>query len=807
VPASIDFGPYAQILRTLMPRVRGVYLYAPDSDLLWSSEGADYSDLRPAVEELLTHSHQHADQTGFRRMIDDTPAFCFLLRDSLGVVLAVVAVLFRPPSREGELPPFDIVERTLAPLLTLARREFATHRALEAAGPAIEATPPASGANGAAGQRPGSAAADAHAAAHARPPVPAPAPPPANTGATTILAALGDSARLYVPAPDQPDVADTQELQWLLELAHLEAPAEPGADALQALLDAFAVRSDCDVALLFVPGRRLERSVTRARIPAAEIEALRAVVARHLFRVAQLQQKTLIVNKVRETGAGGLVPYRILCVPFARRGQVIGVAVAFNRAAGRPFEMRDARMLERLVPRLQEVIDVRFDEITGLPTRHAFEEHASLALARRPGAARCIVYADVDQVHVVNDLFGFPAGDEVLREVGDAWRDVALPPGSCIARISGDRYVALLEDCTVARAAAWAEQARASIASRPPPQRCTGLRISASLGVAAVEGSVEHALVGAQTACKVAKDRGRDRVQTFDAADPSLVQRHDELRVYRDLVDAFEQGRFRLYAQPIVPLWDPTRAPRYEILVRLLDAQGQPVAPDRFLQAAMRYQLSAQLDRWVLDEALRHLQPEAATLADAGATFSINLSEASVADAGFPEHLAGRLAATGVPGALLGLELAESHAIARLPAAESLIAAATRLGCPCAIDDFGTGLSSLANLKSLPVGALKIDGLFVRDLLTNPRSEAMIRAILQIARQLEVETVAECVESAEIASHLATLGVTYGQGWAFAQPRPLEDVLAEAVRKAGGRAASPVPALDAALDVGTPQVH
>ncbi len=796
MPASIDFGPYAQILRTLMPRVRGVYLYAPDSDLLWSSEGADYSDLRPAIEELLAHSHQHADRNGFRRMIDDTPAYCFLLRDSLGVVLAAIAVLFRPPTRDGELPPFDIVERTLAPVLALARREFATHRALESAAPATDAAVP-----------------------ELVPPDPLPAAPgPAHaavasgsgsgsgTGATTILAALGDSARLYVPAPDQPDVADTQELQWLLELAHLEAPAEPGADALQALLDAFAVRSDCDVALLHVPGRRLERSVTRAQIPAGEIQALRAVVARHLFRVAQLQQKTLIVNKVRETGAGGLVPYRILCVPFARRGQVIGVAVAFNRASGRGFEMRDARMLERLVPRLQEVIDVRFDEITGLPTRHAFEEHASLAVARRPGTARCIVYADVDQVHVVNDLFGFVAGDEVLRDVGDAWREVPLPPGSCIARISGDRYVALLEDCTPTRAAAWAEQARVAIASRPPPQRCAGLRISASLGVATVDGSLEHALVAAQTACKAAKERGRDRVETFAATDPSLVQRHDELRVYRDLVDAFEQGRFRLYAQPIVPLWDPTRAPRYEILVRLLDAQGQPVAPDRFLQAAKRYQLLPQLDRWVLQETLRHLRPDAAALAHAGATFSINVSEASLADAGFADHLAAELAAAGVPGPLLGLELAESDAIAQIVAAEQLIGAAAGLGCPCAIDDFGTGLSSLAYLKSLPVGTLKIDGLFVRDLLTNPRSEAMVRAILQIARQLEVDTVAEAVESAEVASHLATLGVTFGQGWAFAQPRPLEEVLDEAVRKAGGRAAGTGAGLDAP-PAGPPHVH
>jgi diguanylate cyclase (GGDEF)-like protein len=806
VPASIDFGPYAQILRTLMPRVRGVYLYAPDTDLLWSSEGADYFDLRPAVEDLLAHSHQHPDSVGFRRMIDETPAYCFLLRDTLGVVLAAVAVLFRPPSREGELPPFDIVERTLAPLLALARREFATHRALEstaAPDPELPQLAPVET----------TAAASAPAAAPAAP-APAPTPsepvataPSAGTGATTILAALGDSARLYVPTPDQPDVADTQELQWLLELAHLEAPVEPGADSLQALLDAFAVRSDCDAALLYVPGRRLERTVTRAQIPATEIEALRAVVARHLFRVAQLQQKTLIVNKVRETGAGGLVPYRILCVPFARRGQVIGVAVAFNRATGRPFEMRDARMLERLVPRLQEVVDVRFDEITGLPTRHAFEEHASLALVRRPGTPRCIVYADVDQVHVVNDLFGFAAGDQVLRDVGDAWRETPLPPGSCIARISGDRYVALLEDCTPTRAAAWAEQARAAIAARPPPQRCAGLRVSASLGVAAVEASLEHALVAAQTACKAAKDRGRNRVEAFSAADPSLLQRHDELRIYRDLVDAFEQSRFRLHAQPIVPLWDPTRAPRYEVLVRLLDAHGQPVSPDRFLPAAGRYQLLTQLDRWVVEETLQRLQPHAAALAGVGATFSINVSEASLADDSFADFLAERLAAHGVPGSLLGLELGESAAIAQFAGAERLIAAAARLGCPCALDDFGTGLSSLAYVKSLPVGTLKIDGLFVRDLLTNPRSEAMVRAVLQIARQLEVDTVAECVEAAEVASHLATLGVTFGQGWAFAQPRPLEDVLGDALRKAGLRpGAGPQPP-DPTLPTGAPHVH
>lgn len=769
VPASFDFGPYAQILRTLMPRVRGVYLYAPDTDLLWSSEGADSADLRPSIEELLAES-THAPATaraGFRRMIDDTPAYCFPLRDPHGGVLAALAVLFRPSTRDGDQPPpFDIVERTLAPVLTLAAREF-KYQLGGTAQPAAAATP--------AEPTPAPAAPNATAQ-------PAAAPP----AAAAATAALGDSVRLVVQT-SEPDVADTQELQWLLDLAHIDAPTEPGADVLQALLDAFALRSDCDVALLHVPGRYLERTVTRFEIPPVELEALRALVGRHLFRVAQLQQKTLIVNKVRETGAGGLVPYRILCVPVHRRGQVIGVAVAFNRAAGRPFELRDARMLERLSPRLQEVLDVRYDDATGLPTRHAFEEHAAVALQRRPGVPRCIVYADVDKVHSVNDLYGFAAGDEVLKEIGHAWREVPMPSGSVGARISGDRFVALLEDCSPTRAAAWAEAARDAVECRPAPARCSGLRLSASFGVAAVEGSLDHALVAAQTACKAAKDRGRNRVEVFDTADASLVQRHDELRIYRDLIDAFEQTRFRLYAQPMVPLWDPTLPTRYEIFVRMLDAQDQPVSPDRFLQTAARYQLLSRLDRWVVEESARVLAAHSGVLADAGVAFFVNISEVSATQPEFVDYLRTQLSGAGVAPAVLGIELRESAAISQLPEVERFVAAVGDLGCPTAIDDFGTGLSSLAYLKALKVGTLKIDGLFIRDLLTNPRSESMVRAMLQIARQLEVLTVAESIESPEIASHLAALGVTYGQGYAFAPPKPIDEVLAEAVAKAGVR--------------------
>lgn len=731
---NFDFAPYAQILRSLMPRARSIYLYAPDAELLWSSEGADWFDLRPPIVELLEQAKhpEHLDRSGYLRMIDETPAYCFLLRDELGGVLGALGVLARPATRDGDMPPFDNVERTLASLLGLARRELAQQRVK------------------------------------------------ADTGRFNL--------------------SDTQELQWLLDITHIEAPRGGGVDSLQALLDAFAERCECEVALLHVPGRRLERAASRIPLARSELDLLRGLVGRHLFRVAQLQQKTLIVNKVREAGAGGLVPFRILCVPLLRRGQVDGVAVAFNRANGRPFETRDARMLERLGPRLQEIIDVDYDDATGLLTRHAFEESAAALLAREASVPRTIVYADVDQLHVVNDLFGFGAGDEVLKSVGETWRAQALPPGSLAARIAGDRFVVLLEDCSPNRARAWADDARAAIEAIVPPERCVGLRVSASLGVAPVEANrtLEHALVAAQTACKAAKDRGRNRVEDFAATDASLLQRHDELRMYRELVDAFEQGRFQLHAQAIVPLWDPTRAVRYEVFVRMLDTRGTPVAPERFLSAANRYQLLDRLDRWVLDELFARLAPCAAALDGLDTLFSVNVSGQSLASPEYLERVRAGVEAHGVPPTLLAFEVSEAAAIGRFAEAERFLAGANALGCRTAIDDFGTGVSSLAYLKSLPVAALKIDGVFVRDLLTNPRSESMVRAILQIARQLELETVAECVESREVAVQLAALGVTYGQGYAFAKPRPLVDVLAEIAQRTGSPPADPLPAGDVA---------
>ncbi|MEI8297249.1 MAG: EAL domain-containing protein [Pseudomonadota bacterium] len=713
---SFDFAPYAQLLRTLMPRARGIYLYAPDADLIWSADGADLQDLRPVVLELLESARDSASIAGTREVLEDMPAYGFVLRDERSGVLGVLAIVCRSGGRDAELPAFEAVERLLAPLLTVARRDLAQQRVL-------------------------------------------------------------DTGRF--------NVEDTQELQWLFDMSQAEAPAGAG-DSLQLLMDAFAARAGCDVALLHVPTRRLERVAPRCILQPTELDTLRGLVSRHLLRVAQLQQKTLIVNKVRDTGSGALVPFRILCVPLIRRGQVLGVAVAFNRSDSRPFEAREARMLERLTPRLHEVIDTCFDSTTGLLTRHAFDERVASQLLRAPQDGRWLVHADIDDLRATNELYGFNAGDSVLRGIADIWRNQELPGESITARLGSDSFVALLDTPSLEAALAWTESVRMAVSALALAEPLAGVRVSLSYGLAPIGPGLtpEHSLASAESACSIAKESGRDHVEVYAASDARPAERQREQRLYRALLTAIEKGALALHAQSLTPLWDASRPDRYELLARLPGEEGQTIAAEQFIAIADRHQLTARLDEWVLGEALRRLEPVAAVLERRGVVFSLNLSGQSLRQPGLVERIQKGLQAHRVSAALLSFEISEPTIVANMAAARTVIDALRAIGCHCSIDDFGTGANSLATLNSLRVTALKIDGAFVRELATDHRAEAMVRGIVQVARQLGLDTVAECVGSHAMANQLGALGVTYGQGNALEAPQPFADALAAAVYKA-----------------------
>jgi EAL domain-containing protein (putative c-di-GMP-specific phosphodiesterase class I) len=212
----------------------------------------------------------------------------------------------------------------------------------------------------------------------------------------------------------------------------------------------------------------------------------------------------------------------------------------------------------------------------------------------------------------------------------------------------------------------------------------------------------------------------------------------------------------------------------------MLGHDNETIGPDNFMSAAQRYQIMPVIDRWVIERAVEMLKPHAAVLQKHSLVFTINFSGQSLQqDLEFTDFVEKVIGNSGIAPSCFCFELTESTAIGQLTRAESLMRRLRKLGCNIALDDFGTGLSSLAYLRSLPIGMLKIDGSFVRDVLADPRADSMVQAIAQLARSMGLVTVAEYVETDEIRSRIAALGVDYGQGFSIAQPMPLVDILAE----------------------------
>ena len=245
------------------------------------------------------------------------------------------------------------------------------------------------------------------------------------------------------------------------------------------------------------------------------------------------------------------------------------------------------------------------------------------------------------------------------------------------------------------------------------------------------------------------------------------------------LRDALAKGRFRLYAQPILPLCAGGAEARFEILIRMLTESGELLPPSKFLPDAERHQLMPAIDRWVVERSLDLLGAHAGSFNGHAARFAINLSGQSLHDAAFAPFIHERLAASGIPGDLLCFELTEAAAIAHLGSTATFMGSLRSAGCHFALDDFGAGASSLAHLRSLPVTVLKIDGSFVRDALADARSESMVKALAQLARSMGITTVAEFIETDELRIRMTQLGVDYGQGFAIGKPLPLEEVLQE----------------------------
>jgi diguanylate cyclase (GGDEF)-like protein len=569
-----------------------------------------------------------------------------------------------------------------------------------------------------------------------------------------------------------------EDLDLLLKVAPEDPQSPQQADELGLIVQTCVDHLDCVLGALVVP----ERNVAICKAPADGKPQVAILTAthRHMLNWATLQRRNLLVNKV--SANAGLPAYKILSVPVRHAsGRVTGFLALFRHPDHADFDLRSERLCELLARKVTATLQSNFDAATSLLTRQAFEVQVRAALVGDGAGPSCVLYLDVDRLHVINDNFGMHVGDEVIGKIAEVLRRKPRP-GALPARVAGDRFAVFLPDCSLEAATQVAESVCRQCAELSYARGDGTVQVSVSIGVAdLMEGpnSLAHGLASAEIACKAAKDRGRGRAEVFLDADQSIMRRHSDVLVVQRLHEALERDRFVLYVQPILPLGDNRGDTRFELLLRMLSDSGELLPPSKFLSAAERYQMLPQVDRWVVSRALATLRMHRSSLAGRTMKFSLNVSGLSVVDPEFHEFLEKSIRESGVPADILCFELTETAAVSDLARADRLMQRLRVLGCSFALDDFGTGLSSLAYLRSLPVSVLKIDGSFVRDSVGNTRSESMVRAIAQLAHTMGMETVAEYVETDELRMRMAALGVDYGQGFAIGKPQPLAEVLAD----------------------------
>jgi diguanylate cyclase (GGDEF)-like protein len=594
------------------------------------------------------------------------------------------------------------------------------------------------------------------------------------------LECLGrEIARLEPGGRDEAATVErTQDLEWLFNVSADVKRDGGDLQLLRGLLAAATARMACAVAMVSIPERQLRLIHAGEGDESLRDSALKAEA--HLSAWAVRRREPLVVNEAPRSPTP-VPPVKFLSVPVTvSAGRVLGFLAFFRAPREDGFTERQQYLAGHLARQVIQLVDAQFDLMTGLPTRAALERHFDGLCAENPHAVRSICYFDIDELHVCNETHGFELGDEVIVRVAQILTSGVLPMDGPVARISADSFAVIIDGLEPREAARIAQRVldvvrRIRIGPDEEP-----VKVSVSGGVAAIVDMPKgfaRALAAAELACKAAKDRGRDRVEVYACEDSSMMRRHDDVVVVGQLREAIRTDKLVLFAQPIVALDRERRISGYEVLLRMRGEDGSLVAPAKFMSAAQRYQLLPQIDRYVLRRALEIATPYRGMLREMRATLSINISGQSIGDESFVDFMLRSMRESQIPPALITCEITEQTAVSSLAKAAQMMAKLREAGCGVALDDFGVGANTFAYLKGLPATRIKIDGSFVKDLLANKRSAAMVQSLVALAKQFGLETVGEYVENDELARALQDMGVDHGQGFGFGRPEDMETTL------------------------------
>lgn len=420
------------------------------------------------------------------------------------------------------------------------------------------------------------------------------------------------------------------------------------------------------------------------------------------------------------------------------------------------------------------------DTLTGLANRSEFDRviKTAINIPSDNDVGHALCYLDLDQFKIVNDTCGHLAGDELLRQLGDLLRK-SIRRNDFVARLGGDEFGILMYNCNLDQAAIACDKIRDIIKDFQFGWDNKIFTVGVSIGVTSIndtDGNAVDLLKEADSACYVAKDSGRNRVHIFTPNDEILAMRQGEMQWVAKIKQGFIDNSFILYGQPIVSLNSAETELHFETLIRYKDPDGRIVPPGAFLPSAERYSLACQLDQTVISILFEWLSTHQEFLAKLSVC-SVNLSGRTLSDQTTLEFIINQFNKWEIPPHKICFEITETAAISNLTYANKFIKLLRDNGSLFSLDDFGSGLSSFGYLKNLPVDYLKIDGLFVKDVMIDEIDLAMVRTINEVGHIMNKQTIAEFVENMEILMLLKNLGIDYAQGYAISKPVPLDELL------------------------------
>lgn len=456
---------------------------------------------------------------------------------------------------------------------------------------------------------------------------------------------------------------------------------------------------------------------------------------------------------------------------------------------GRRFLVRASLAGERIEGSLQDVTErslaterlqylAHHDPLTQVLNRDAIRTELDWALhGASAGPVLALAYLDLDRFKLINDLFGHYAGDEVLRQVCARARQL-LHQGMHMGRMGGDEFILLMPGSSLSEATAVCQGIVDSIGGQPYRVGDRSFYVRGSIGLVeiAAGSSAKDALSTADRACREAKQSRGSHLVVFERDSRALHEHEAELRLAGQLSASDDLQGLYLEMQPIMSLREPEQSLDFEVLLRMRGADGENVPTGRLITAAENSGRMGVIDRWVLRQTLDWVREHQGRLPHTR-FICMNLSGASLNDEYFVRDAVELLQRYADVADRLCLEITESVALHDLENTRRFIAQVHDLGAKVALDDFGAGYTSFSYLKGLRGDLLKIDGSFIVNMNQHPANVAIVEAIVGLARNLGMKTVAEWAEDSATVQALAEIGVDYVQGFAIARPQSPESLL------------------------------